>query len=278
MQLPGGIPTPAGLDRSFSFKPIVGATELAIVEALERPHGWSRQVTAVLVAALDALGGQAATADAVRDLAVGDRQFLLRQLEIRMRGDELWRAETCEHCGERFDLCVRHSSLPVKAAKTGFPRVRMPFGPEGTMTEFRVPTGRDQEALEAVPPGEDPRLFLARRLFSDPPERTAEFKPAELAALEAALEAVAPEVTTEGRSQCPHCGETSAFPLDPGALLLHASADHLLAEIHRLALAYHWSEAEILALPRTRRQRYLDLIDQSRGLRHDLPNARPVGF
>ena len=40
----------------------------------------------------------------------------------------------------------------------------------------------------------------------------------------------------------------------------------LLAEVHRLAWHYHWSEAEILALPRHRRQQYLRLIDAARGM------------
>ena len=40
----------------------------------------------------------------------------------------------------------------------------------------------------------------------------------------------------------------------------------LLADVHRLAWHYHWSEAEILALPRGRRAHYLALIDAARGM------------
>ncbi|MCK7500249.1 MAG: hypothetical protein MZW92_65580 [Comamonadaceae bacterium] len=36
--------------------------------------------------------------------------------------------------------------------------------------------------------------------------------------------------------------------------------------VHRLAWHYHWSEAEILALPRGRRAHYLALIDAARGM------------
>jgi len=36
----------------------------------------------------------------------------------------------------------------------------------------------------------------------------------------------------------------------------------LLEEIHRLAIRYHWSEAEILRLPLPRRTGYLELIDR----------------
>jgi len=36
--------------------------------------------------------------------------------------------------------------------------------------------------------------------------------------------------------------------------------------VHTLAWYYHWSEAEILALPRARRQLYLSRIDRARGM------------
>jgi hypothetical protein len=36
--------------------------------------------------------------------------------------------------------------------------------------------------------------------------------------------------------------------------------DRLYTEVHHLALRYHWSEQQILALPRSKRQRYLALL------------------
>jgi hypothetical protein len=36
--------------------------------------------------------------------------------------------------------------------------------------------------------------------------------------------------------------------------------------VHVLASTYHWSERQILGLPRSRRRLYLDLIDRSRGV------------
>ena len=35
--------------------------------------------------------------------------------------------------------------------------------------------------------------------------------------------------------------------------------DVLYRQVHHLALRYHWSEADILALPRSKRVRYLTL-------------------
>jgi hypothetical protein len=44
---------------------------------------------------------------------------------------------------------------------------------------------------------------------------------------------------------------------------LRAVQRKLVDAVHRLALAYHWTETEILALPSWRRERYLALIDGS---------------
>ena len=39
--------------------------------------------------------------------------------------------------------------------------------------------------------------------------------------------------------------------------------DRLIEEIHVLALHYHWSESEILRLPRSKRRRYLALLERT---------------
>ena len=38
------------------------------------------------------------------------------------------------------------------------------------------------------------------------------------------------------------------------------SVDTLYRDVHHLALHYHWSEGEILAMPRSKRLRYLSLL------------------
>ena len=62
---------------------------------------------------------------------------------------------------------------------------------------------------------------------------------------------------------CPDCGAGFAPRFDIVACLwadISAAAGRLLDDIHRLALAYHWSEAAILALTPARRGAYLARI------------------
>jgi hypothetical protein len=47
---------------------------------------------------------------------------------------------------------------------------------------------------------------------------------------------------------------------------IHKPIDELLDQIHRLAANYHWSEQEILALPKQRRTAYLRRLDRERGV------------
>jgi hypothetical protein len=47
---------------------------------------------------------------------------------------------------------------------------------------------------------------------------------------------------------------------------MRRSTSELYDEVHTLAWHYHWSEAEILALPRVRRQLYLSRVDRARGM------------
>jgi hypothetical protein len=269
MRLPGGVLTPSGLNRTFSFRRLDGAIELAVAEALEAPRPWPERVTSVLAAALAECGGAPASVDRVRDLAVGDRQFLLRRLGILLRGDELWRTESCPACGERFDFCVRHSDLPVKEAGPGFPYAHVAIEEAEAPLRVRVPTGRDQEALTAGDVGEtmtEATAALVHRLLVDPLPVGQGLGADDWAQIEEAIEAVAPEVATEGSAHCPQCGEEARFALAPGALVMGCHPDEILAEVDRIASHYHWSEAEILALPLARRRRYLDLIDRRRGV------------
>ena len=84
-----------------------------------------------------------------------------------------------------------------------------------------------------------------------------------IAGVEAALESLDPLADLTLRLQCTDCGHTGNARLDPGTLLwdeLEASAQALLVEVHQLALAYGWTEDQVLALSPARRARYLDLV------------------
>lgn len=270
MPLPGGLWRGGERHRGFAFQPLTGAVELAMAAASSSSACLPARVTAVLAAALEQVGGEPADTARVHGLCVGDRQFLARQLAAHLGRDGVWLVAECGRCGESFDFYVEQSSLPVKEAGKGAPWAEAETS-RGTC-RLRLPTGADQEAIAAV---EDDREALrelaARCLVAVDGARVDEesawrrrLPDEDLAAIEAALEGVAPEVALRARVRCPQCAHDHDVWVDP-YLGLEGLGEELLAEIHELASTYHWSEAELLSLPQERRRLYLRMVDRSRG-------------
>jgi hypothetical protein len=247
--------------REWSFAPLTGAVELAITEAARGAGSLPRRVTAVLAAALGEVGGGAASFETVRSLCVADRQYLMRQLAVRLGLEEDWLSTSCARCGSSFDVPIRYSELPVKPAGDGFPYAAAETS-LGRL-RLRVATGADQEAVAGIEDPEEARQRLARRCLTEPvPGPLSE---QDLQRIEGALEQVSPEVVTRAQAACIDCGEPYELYLDPYVCLSRAGTE-IFADIHTLASAYHWSEKEILGLPRERRRLYLSLLDRARGM------------
>lgn len=256
MTLPGGIMRDGQRLRDYRFKTLTGGDELAIAEAFAADDGVPQRITAILAAALAPLGEVPATIDDVRALAVGDRQFLMQQLVALLDTETGWMTADCQHCGEPFDFPMRFGDLPCKPAGEGFP-----FASVDGAT-YRAPTGADQEVLaEASGDGSAARRSLIALCLVDGTTsvEVEHLSEADLDRIDAALEAVSPEAVTETSLDCPSCGRKCLVDLGIDTMPL-PRPDKLYQEVHRIASAYHWSEREILALPRSRRQRYLALI------------------
>lgn len=264
MQLPGGLVEGGARRRGWAFRPVSGEFELALAEVAEQRASTPRAVTRALALALDHLGGEAATEARTAALCVADRQFLMRELDRHLGFDGGWFHADCGGCGARFDFRINYADLPVTEAGEGFPLAEVEVG--GRRLRFRLPTGADQEALVGLPESQAPRWLLGRIAESaEQPAGIESLGADAIAAVEAALEAVSPGVVVQVGARCPECGAANAVDLDPYRALARRS-DGLLDEVHRIAIHYHWSEAEILALPYGRRQRYLRLIDRARGM------------
>ncbi|MEM8587632.1 MAG: hypothetical protein AAGG65_06185 [Pseudomonadota bacterium] len=256
MTLPGGIMRDGQRLRDCRFKTLTGGDELAIAEAFVADDRVPQRITAILTAVLDTLGGSPATIEGVRALAVGDRQFLMQQLVALLDTETGWMTADCQHCGEPFDFAMRFGELPCKPAGEGFPNVIV----DGA--RYRVPSGGDQEVLAAEGlEGEAARRRVVALCLVDSKMLVdvGQLEEADLARVDAALEAVSPEAVTETSLDCPSCGRTCRVDLGIDTMPL-PRPDTLYQEVHRIASTYHWSEDAILALPRGRRQRYLALI------------------
>jgi len=266
--LPGGLWENGTRHRGYAFQPLTGHLELAIAEGAKGDATAAttpERVSRVLARAVSQVGGLPLTVERAEELSVADRQFLMRRLAGLLGRDEVWLSASCGACDERFDIFVRQSELPNQEGGAAYPFVDLEN--DGGRCRLRVPNGRDQTALASIADPQEAQWTLVERCFIEgegrwsSPQRHEDW----LSAVEEALDAEAPQVALTARTECPECGAENDVALDP-YLVLRSVSSSILADVHSLASAYHWSEEEILSLPTERRRLYLELVD--RGASH----------
>ncbi|SOB86215.1 hypothetical protein [Streptomyces sp. 1331.2] len=265
---------PVRLRHGLTTRPATTATVRVLTGADEAAlgggngPGGEHWVTLVLATAVAELGGSRPEPEELRALSVGDRNALLLALVASTYGSLVEWVLDCPSCGERLDAAVDLVELLGDAAHApAAPR------PPAGLPAFRLPTGADLEALAellpAVPgpavgdPAADDPAEQARRLLLDrcvTAWHTVD--EATVAAVETTMAATDPLADIELLLSCAACAAPVPAVLDPAAELAARLTPHrrLMTDVHALALAYGWTEPEVLALPAPRRAGYLTLI------------------
>lgn len=193
--------------------------------------------------------------DELAQLPIGARDRLLFELRGRLFGARLALQARCPSCGEanEFEIALRDV---VYAPATG------PFRTEagGVTIQFRLPTSLDLACALAIPDAGHARQTLAERCVIDGP---APLDDAALEQLAVAVESSDPQAEIRLGLTCAVCERSWKPVLDIGELLFSevtTAAHHLVAQVHALALAYKWAEADILAMTAARRRLYLQMV------------------
>lgn len=192
------------------------------------------------------------SAESAETLTIGRRDRALIEFRARLFGPDMDCATDCVDCGERIELSFNLGALqPAPVQET----VRVIS--DQAEIRLRLPTTRDILDVLAVPAGTR-AVTLVRRCALDPlPEP---MPPTLIEEASAVLAEADPDADIELATACPSCGADQALTFDIGTCLwddLARAARRLLREVHHLATAYGWNEAEILALPRRRRLEYM---------------------
>jgi hypothetical protein len=200
-------------------------------------------------------------------LPVGERDARLLELRELLFGGELEGAADCPRCDEPVEYSVPARTLLAGRASAadgdGF-ELRA-FGYE---LRFRLPTGDDLAAASSARDLDGARGVLLERCVLAAAADGREEAPARLplevvAALAERLAQVDPLADARLALTCPACGCDWTVALAIGAWLwseLESWAWRTLFDVHALASAYGWSEAEILELG-PRRELYLELLE-----------------
>jgi hypothetical protein len=211
------------------------------------------------VRALTLLAAAGPVADPA-SLPLGRRDTALLELHVWAFGGELDAVADCPACGERLEFAVDPGILvaPRDADDPGQLTVRA----GRYEVRCRPPVAGDLAALPA-----DGAELLARCVLGatrDGVRVEAGALPAAVrSAVEERMAAADPGAEILLALVCPACETGWVEPLDPAAFVwaeLDDRARRLAAEVHLLAAAYGWAEAEILALSPWRRRLYLDAV------------------
>jgi hypothetical protein len=213
---------------------------IALSEAAERmpSASWSEAALAQAYPGLPT--------EALRALPVGERDRALMALRSTLDAGPMRSEPVCATCGETFEIEITAADIGLAPdqARPETPR----DGP------VRAVTLGDLIAVEGIADAEAAARALAARIGAAELYDTA---PDELGAQ---IEALDPAADIWLSAPCPECGARTDLAIDPVyflALELRARRDTLLRDVATLARAFHWSEADILALPATRRAFYL---------------------
>ena len=264
MKLPGGLLVDGQLCCDFGFKKITGSIEREILESSDKTDSLVSQVTDILNITLAHIAGMPVSTKLVCSLCSGDRQYLILQLQAIINPANSWLTARCGDCNELIQLQLIPGALPVMPAGKNFPATtaQLSIGE----VSLRVPNGADEAALQLQPNDEKKRLnHLLKRLLSqaDKTVNLNSLNKKDLDIIDQTLEAMMPQASTVISTNCPYCDSLQEINHDIYAWMSEASHD-IENDIHQLAINYHWSEKEILALPKTRRQHYIQLIEQDR--------------
>ena len=207
-------------------------------------------------------------ADALAALPIGCRDARLLALRQWTFGERFTGLTRCPTCAERIEL--RFNAADVRAgAPTGSDREdELAVEAAGYRVRFRLPDSRDVDALhgsaDAVAARRD---LLGRCLLGAVREGKAypvkRLPASVLAAVVQRMGEMDPHADVHTTVTCPACAHRWQATFDIVSFFwteIETWATRMLYDVHVLASAYAWSEAEILALSPGRRQLYLEMV------------------
>jgi hypothetical protein len=203
----------------------------------------------------------------IAEWPLGRRNRALIEMHCERFGRSLRGWIACTRCGEKLEFELDGEMVAATASSEGHPtHLNNPDQPiVFNQRAFRLPTSRDLAAAAHEP---DPRLAAIRIVEScrlepriDP--GADEWTNEDLDAIGERMALADPLAETRLVMHCLKCDYDWQENLDIAAFLwaeIEARGRRLLAQIHALASAYGWTEAEILSLSDNRRARYLEMV------------------
>lgn len=242
--------------RALSEQELVHIWEVGLAQ-----HPLDRALTVLMVAFPGISRGTLAL------LSVGQRDSCLLAVRGQTFGARMSALAVCPTCSEQIEFVLDAAALPVAANIPSASGVQtLPI--DGGEIQFRLPNSLDLAALVGCRDVVTARGILLRRCVVRVVQEGA-VAPAESLAetlvtlLAAQMEERDPLAEIRIDLDCPACGYHWQILFDIASYFwteISAQAKRLLRDVHTLARAYGWREADILAMSGVRRQLYLEMV------------------
>ncbi len=202
--------------------------------------------------------------EAIDATSLGQRNARLLALRIRTLGPLAECRSNCPECGAELEFQLDLSRWTSEGDSAGSNTLEF----QGYHVTYRLLANHDLAAVAGQPDLASARQALIARCVLQASQagadlaRTSLPEPLVSALGEAILERD-PLADPQLALTCPACGHAWSASFDIASFLwseLDVAARRLVAEVHAIAHAYGWREAEILALSPLRRQAYLELL------------------
>ena len=243
------------------MRPLSAHNLLRVWEVGENQHPLDRALT-LLANACPEL-----TWDDLAALSIGQRDGRLLRLREQTSGPQLNGLAECPRCSERLQFDVAVATLQVTADADGGEEA-WELATEDLALQFRVPNSRDLAAVvDCRDPAEAQNLLVQRCVL----QASRDGMPVDSSALpvEAITKLAQRMAECDPQAEvlldlccpaCDHAWQTLFDIVDFFWAELAAQAKRLLREVHTLARAYGWREADVLTMSARRRQFYLEMV------------------
>lgn len=201
----------------------------------------------------------------LQELSIGQRDAQLIELREALFGSQLTCLVPCPQCGERLEITLDTTQLRSLPAASG---ATHSLAAGGCEIQFRLPNSADMLLIANLPDPAHARQTLLERCVRQvardgQPLATTDLPPSVVEDLAGRMAQLDPQADIQIALDCPACQQHWSTSFEIVSYLwseINAWAVRLLREVHRLARAYGWREADILAMSPLRRQFYLELI------------------
>lgn len=204
--------------------------------------------------------------EGLASMSIGQRDGCLLLLREQLFGSRMECTVACPGCSEPLEFSCAVADLCLNQLPPPGEFLNLTHGEFAV--RYRLPNSHDLQWVLENPDDVGGQARMLQRCIQQVTERNRDItgQPLPEALLEAVLEGMEqadPQGNMELDLTCPACDKRWQSPFDIVTYLwteLEAWGQRLLGDIHVLASAYGWTEADILAVSPWRRRHYLERV------------------